>query len=98
MYDDMNRHSWEKRSSKIEKDNNSLDDLYSRITQKHLPSEVLPNGHTRQDFHDAGYSDKDIEFWGLDKPGAPDPISAGYIIADLFDGNFDGNFSWPFNI
>lgn len=94
----MNLPSWNESSSKSEQDRNSLDDIYSKFTQKHSPLEILPNGYTRKDLHDAGYSDNDIEFWGLDKPGAPDPIIAGYIIADLFDGNLDGAFCWPFNL
>lgn len=59
--------------------------------------EVLPNGYQRQDYLDVGFSDQDIEFWGLNQPNAPDPSSAGLIIADSFDGDLDGNLGWPFN-
>lgn len=59
-------------------------------------SRLLPNGYQRQDYLNVGFSNEDIEFWGLDQPNAPDPNSAGYIIADSFDGKLDGNLSWPF--
>ncbi len=54
MYDNMNQHLWE-RSSKTEEENNSIDDLYSRITQKHSPFEVTKRPHPKR-FEDAGYS------------------------------------------
>ncbi len=34
---------------------------------------ILPNGYTRQDYYNFGYSDSDIEYFGLDQPSAPNP-------------------------
>ena len=56
--------------------------------------ELLPNGYTRQDYYDAGFSKSDIEFWGLDKPGAPDPHVAGFEIMDMMDGDYDGEIDF----
>ena len=53
------------------------------------PSEILPSGFTRAEYHEWGISDTDIELWGLDQPGAPSPFSAGFVIGDLLDGDFD---------
>ena len=39
--------------------------------------EVLPNGHTRGEYYEQGYSDYDIEFWNLNQTGAPSPLAAG---------------------
>lgn len=52
--------------------------------------EVLPNGYTRKEYNDMGYSDSDIEFWGLDQTGAPGPEAAGWVLTDLMDGDLDG--------
>lgn len=57
---------------------------------------TLPNGYTRQDYYDYGYTDSDIEYWGLDQPSAPSPPVSGLVIADMMDGDFDGNIDWPF--
>jgi hypothetical protein len=54
----------------------------------------LPNGYNRQDYYYRGYSDTDIEFWGLDQPGAPNPDAAGFVIADMADGDFDGDIDF----
>jgi hypothetical protein len=56
----------------------------------------LPNGYTRQDYYDYGYSDFDIEYWGLDQPSAPSPETSGLIIADMMDGDLDGDIDFPF--
>ena len=56
--------------------------------------ERLPNGYTRKEYHEYGFTDYDIEFWGLDQPGAPDPFSAGWVIADVFDGELDGDIDF----
>ncbi len=55
------------------------------------PEELLPNGRTRQEYYDAGISDQEIEFWGLDQPGAPGPQAAGFVIMDMLDGDWDGD-------
>jgi len=60
-------------------------------------NDKLPNGYTRQDYIDEGFSDSDIETWGLDQPGAPDPMTAPLIIADMADGELDGDFGFPFS-
>ncbi len=57
----------------------------------------LPNGHTRREYHESGFTDADIEIWGLDQPLAPDPDIAPWIIGDMADGNLDGHldfFDW----
>ena len=54
-------------------------------------SDPLPNGHNRQEYYDLGFSDTDIEYWGLDQPGAPDPLAAGFLIMDMLDGDWDGD-------
>ncbi len=59
-------------------------------------SEELPNGFTRQDYYDVGLSDTDIELWGLDQPGAPNPDMAGFAISDLQDGSIDGELGLSF--
>ncbi len=71
-------------------------DILSPGNSKSSSSDLLQNGYQRQDYLDIGFTDDEIEFWGLDQPNAPDPHSAGYIIADSFDGELDGNLSWPF--
>jgi len=57
---------------------------------------TLPNGYSRQDYYDYGYSDFDIEYWGLDQPGAPEPEVAGFVVADMMDGDFDGDIDFLF--
>jgi hypothetical protein len=44
--------------------------------------ETFPNGHKRSEYHELGITDSEIEFWGLDQFGAPDPLSAGMIVMD----------------
>ncbi len=58
------------------------------------PSERLPNGYTRSDYHDYGLSDADIDCWGLDQPDAPEPAAAGWAIMDMLDGDFDGDIDF----
>jgi len=57
---------------------------------------LLPNGYTKQEYYKYGYSDFDIEYWGLDQPSAPSPETSGFIIADMMDGDFDGDIDFPF--
>ena len=54
------------------------------------PNEVLPNGWRRKDYYDYGLTDLDIECWGMDLPGAPEPAISGFVIMDMADGDFDG--------
>ncbi len=49
------------------------------------PCDPLPNGYQRQDYYAYGINDADIEYWGLDQPGAPEPFAAGIAIADITD-------------
>ena len=56
--------------------------------------EVLPNGHTRSEYYEQGYSDSDIENWGLDQTGAPSPHAAGWVLNDLMDDDFDGEIDF----
>jgi hypothetical protein len=67
--------------------------LFGSTTQE---DKKLPNGFTRQDYYDYGYSDFDIEYWGLDQPSAPSPETSGLIIADMMDGDLDGDIDFPF--
>ena len=67
---------------------------YSQPSSHH--QETLPNGYTRQDYYDHGYSDTDIECWGLDQQAAPNPEAAGFVIADMMDGDIDGHIGPPF--
>ena len=74
---------------------------YSHHSSNNLQSnnqnqKTLPNGYTRQDYYEYGYSDFDIEYWGLDQPSAPSPETSGFIIADMMDGDFDGDIDFPF--
>ena len=55
---------------------------------------LLPNGYTRGDYHERSFSDADIDVWGLDMPGAPDPDSAGWVVMDMADGDFDGEIDF----
>ena len=57
-------------------------------------SEVLPNGYKRREYYQQGYSDFDIEFWGLDQSGAPSPEAAGWVLTDLMDGDLDGEIDF----
>ncbi|MHA1278604.1 MAG: hypothetical protein ACTSQ8_15530 [Candidatus Helarchaeota archaeon] len=50
---------------------------------------TLPNGYSRQDYYAYGYSDFDIEYMGLDQPGAPSPQASGVVIADMLDGDIE---------
>lgn len=59
-----------------------------------LNDSCLPNGHTRQEYSDAGFSAVDIEYWGLNQPGAPDPLAAGFVSMDMMDGNFEGEIDF----
>ena len=52
--------------------------------------EELPNGHTRGEYHERGFSDEAIDDFGLNQPGAPGPNVAGWEIADFMDGDYDG--------
>jgi hypothetical protein len=56
--------------------------------------ERLPNGYTRKDYYDNGFTDFDIEYWGMDQPGAPDPPMAGWVIWDMLDGELDGEIDF----
>ena len=47
--------------------------------------ELLPSGYTRRQYKEYGATDGDIEYWGLDQPGAPDPKVAGWIAWDVAD-------------
>ena len=56
--------------------------------------EMFPNGHTREEYYDHGFTDHDIEFWGLDQPGAPGPHAAGFEVMDFMDGEYDGEIDF----
>lgn len=48
--------------------------------------ELLPNGYTVADYERYGISRDEVEFWGLDQPGAPPPDTAGWVVWDMVDG------------
>ena len=48
----------------------------SKYSSDNQGEDFLPNGRKRQEYYDAGLSDTDIEYWGLDQPGAPEPQAA----------------------
>jgi hypothetical protein len=54
----------------------------------------FPNSYSASDYHEYGIYDSDIEMWGLDQPGAPDPASSGFVIMDMLDGDIDGDFNF----
>ena len=58
------------------------------ISYSSRANEVLPNGYTRQEYQDYGYSDEDIEYWGFDQPSAPSPSASGYVVNNMLDGLF----------
>ena len=63
-------------------------------------SDLLPSGHRRSEYHRYGATDGDIEFWGLDQPGAPPPEAAGWAVMDLMDemdADGDGLIDDPFD-
>ena len=54
----------------------------------------LPNGFMREDYYKYGFTDFDIEYWGLDQTGAPEPPMAGWVIWDMADGDLDGEIDF----
>ena len=65
---------------------------HAGLLDQNKGEEILENGYRRQEYYDYGYTDTDIELWGMDEPGAPDPFFGGFVIADMADGKLDGNF------
>lgn len=50
----------------------------------------LPNGYEREDYYKLGYTDEEIEYWGLDQPEAPSPTSAGMMIAErIYNSDYE---------
>jgi hypothetical protein len=72
------------------------DDFEDEEDEEYDAEEILPNGYYRKDYYDVGFSDGDIECWGLDQPGAPNPDMAGFSISDMQDGSIDGNLDLSF--
>jgi hypothetical protein len=57
--------------------------------------ELLPSGYLRSDYRSYGATDEDIEFWGLDQPGAPPPDVAGWAVMELLEEmDQDGDEWW----
>ena len=54
----------------------------------------LPNGYNKSDYYRYGFSDADIELWGMDQPSAPEPYLAWLASLDMADGDMDGNFDF----
>ena len=57
-------------------------------------NERLPNGYKRKDYYKFGFTDFDIEHWGLDQAHAPEPSMAGWVIWDALDGELDGEIDF----
>ena len=57
---------------------NSMKDIHFQA-EGDWTDEVLPNGYTRGEYYIQGYSDSDIEYWGLNQSGAPSPEAAGRV-------------------
>jgi hypothetical protein len=53
--------------------------------------QALPYGYRKRDYYRLGFTDSDIEIWGLDQEKAPEPSAAGWVILDLLDGDLDGD-------
>lgn len=67
---------------------------YPMFDYNNSEDEILPSGYRRSDYHAYGLTDFDIELWGLDQPGAPNPLSSGWVMVDMLDGDFDGNIDF----
>jgi hypothetical protein len=70
--------------------NRYFQDLWDDVSS----DERLPNGYTRKDYYDHGFTDFDIEYWGMDQPGAPEPFAAGWVVWDMLDGELDGEIDF----
>ena len=56
---------------------------------------LLSSGYLRSDYRSYGATDEDIEFWGLDQPGAPPPDVAGWAVMELLEEmDQDGDEWW----
>lgn len=84
----------ERTSKKAKKQSPTRVTTYRTSTVQYNPNQVLPNGYRRKDYHRYGYSDSDIEFLGLDQPSAPDPFFSGWVMADMADGDLDGEIDF----
>ena len=84
-----------KRGQRSTRSYSSSPPAYSSYSNMNLygnnPEEVLPNGWRRKDYYDYGLTDLDIECWGMDLPGAPEPALSGIVLMDMADGCFDGS-------
>lgn len=47
--------------------------------------DLLASGYSRSEYRSYGITDEDIEFWGLDQPGAPPPDAVWWAVMDLLD-------------
>ena len=62
--------------------------------------DLLPSGYRRSEYREYGATDDDIQFWGLDQPGAPPPSAAGWAawdVMDAMDADGDGFIDDPFD-
>jgi hypothetical protein len=62
--------------------------------------ELLPSGYRRSEYRAYGATDDDIQFWGLDQPGAPPSSAAGWAawdVMDAMDADGDGFIDDPFD-
>jgi hypothetical protein len=65
-------------------------------------SGALEGSHSREDYRRCGATDEDIDFWGLDEPGAPPPEVAGWAVWEVLEemdgGPDDMDFDMDFDI
>ena len=59
--------------------------LWSLTIPGEEDDDMLPSGYRRSDYRLYGATDDDIDFWGLDHPGAPPPQAAGWAVWDALD-------------
>jgi hypothetical protein len=63
----------------------NLRDSFGQFLYRGESDAPLPSGHQRSEYHRYGLTDEDIEFWGLDQPGAPPPDAVWWAVVDLLD-------------
>lgn len=63
---------------------------FRSLWHKDPSDDQLPNRYQRRDYYRYGFTDFDIEYWGMDQSGAPEPSIAGWVVWDALDGELDG--------
>lgn len=60
-------------------------DSFGQFLHEGESNDLLLSGYRRSEYHRYGVTDEDIEFWGLDQPGAPPPDAVWWAVMDLLD-------------